>query len=159
MKIGCFVIRPLARLATHGTVWVGMARMLKPNWFGGSFNAANRKIAMRARQRAVVDLANVKGDHRATLTEWRVIPKRAAIRRWEWPWADRCRMYAGWPWALIARAWNKATITSTAPSSAGSSVNAWSTGGKLGVIWIKSDWNNWAFYLARRQYRPDPANS
>ena len=45
-----------------------MTRMLEPDRFCGSFNAANREIAMRARQRAVVDLADSEGDHRATLT-------------------------------------------------------------------------------------------
>jgi hypothetical protein len=47
-------------------------------------------------------------------------------------------MYAGWPWALIARAWNKATITSTAPSSAGSSANASSTGENLDTCELKA---------------------
>jgi len=83
MKVGGFVIRPWARFATHGTVSVRMARMLKPNRFCGSFNAANWKVAMGAGQRPVVDLANVKGNHSATLTAWRVIFKRAAILRCE----------------------------------------------------------------------------
>ena len=85
MEVCCFVIRPWARFATHGTVSVRMAGMLKPNRLSGSFNAPHGEITVRARQRAVVNLADSEGDHSATLTACRVIPRRAAILRWEWP--------------------------------------------------------------------------
>ena len=48
MKICGLVVGPWARFAAHGTVGVGVARMLKPNGFCGSFNAANGEITMGA---------------------------------------------------------------------------------------------------------------